>query len=344
MFEKNRERYVVRTVLTKLLSAFLLFSVVAPIAVLLSSCSEKRNEFSVFAFDTYLEFNLRSLGKDKDDKIQKKVKSEVERYEKIFSRTDEGSELYGINQSQDTVFAVSDDLADLISESIAIAEKTGGAFDFTCGALTELWRISDPNAPIPDGEEISNALEYVGYKKVTLDGHMLKRPVGVIMDFGAIAKGYAEKKITELLISEEVEQGILSFGGNISVFGKKDDGSEYRVAIKNPYGESGYSGYVQIPSGYVSVCGTYERNKTVDGVFYHHIFDPESGYPKNGDIVSVALICDDGTIADAFSTALFVMGDGAYEWVSDCGYDIGAIFFMKDGTAKTVGDINYMRK
>lgn len=331
-----------KKVATKILSALLLFSVTASCVTLLSSCSERQNEFSFYGLDTLIELKLSSIGKKEDEEIRNTVESEVGRYEKIFSRTDEDAELYKINHSDKTTFTVSDDLADLLLRAIGISQSTDGAFDFTCGSLTELWKISDSDAPIPGAEEVAEAMKHVGYDKVSLDGNTLVRPCGLVIDLGAIAKGYIEGKITDLLISKGVERGILSFGGNISVFGEKRDKSEYRIAIRNPYGESGHIGYVTTLKGYVSVCGTYERNKIVDGVFYHHIFDPKNGYPKDTDVISVALICDDGALADALSTALFVMGDGAQEWILSCGYDIGAVFFAKDKTVRTMGNVNYI--
>ena len=327
----------------RIISCFICLATLISCLQLLSCSSGKTNAFSFYALDTVIEISVESLGKERDEKIISLIKETVSGYENVFSRTKTNSEVYKINNSEKTEFKISDDLREVIAVSLDIAEKSGGTFDFTCGALSELWQIGNADADIPSPDEIENALSKCGYGKVSLNGSTLTRSVGVIMDFGAVAKGYIAEKLTGMLKDNGVSYGILSLGGNISVFGDRPGKDGYNIGVKNPYGD-GIRGYVSVDCGYVSVCGTYERNKTVDGVFYHHVFDMETGYPSSGGIVSVLMVSENGAQADALSTALLVMGETRAEnFIESHGTEMGAVFFFDDQRIKSIGNVNYTK-
>jgi len=121
------------------------------------------------------------------------------------------------------------------------------------------------------------------------------------------------------------------------VVGKKPDGNAFRVAVKNPIDGNDYAKVLDMSSGEVlSVSGDYERYFTIGGEKYHHIIDPETGYPANSGLCSVAVICVDGALADALSTGLFVMGEERARalYASEV-FDFEAIFITSDGVVST---------
>ena len=130
---------------------------------------------------------------------------------------------------------------------------------------------------------------------------------------------------------------MISFGSNVAVVGKKPEGDAFRVAVKNPIDGHDYAKVLEMSEGQVlSVSGDYERYYTIDGEKYHHIIDPQTGYPAKNGLCSVAVICEDGALADALSTALFVMGETkSRELYASGAYDFEAIFITSYGIVST---------
>ena len=268
------------------------------------------------------------------DGIAKHCSEIVSETEAELSRTIEGSLVWDVNKETDSVLSLDPEFLSLLEKSLSFSAETGGAFDVTVGTLTELWNITGDEHNIPSEEEITEALSHVGNDKITIDGvNLTKSDRKTKIDLGAIGKGYALSKIMEYLESTDILYGLVSFGGNISVFGYKTDGEKYKIGITDPFDTSKVVGYVYIDSGFVSVSGDYERYFVADGVKYHHIFDSKTGYPADSDITSVAVLSHEGDMADALSTALFVMGsDAAIEFYNSGLHDFEAVIVKKDGT------------
>ena len=113
--------------------------------------------------------------------------------------------------------------------------------------------------------------------------------------------------------------------------GTKPDGSQWRVAIQSPESDNEYIGILNTSDKAVITSGGYERYFEDNGNTYHHIIDPETGYPSDSNLTSVTIICDDGTIADAFSTSLFIMGlEKAVEFYKSSDIDFDMILLDKD--------------
>jgi len=296
---------------------------------LLCACSKagyKRSDF--FVMDTYA-FVIADCN---DEKILSDLKNEVLRIEKIFSATYEGSEIQNLFSENKKI---SDETKNLLEKADAISQNTGGFFDYTLGSIIKLWDVNGEKQKVPDNEKIIKELSNCGYENITFsdDGIVSQNP-DILIDLGAIAKGYAGQKVCEMLKSRGIENAAVSLGGNVTVIGtsKETDGG-WDVGIKNPFDDSSeIIGKVFVSDKTVSVSGSYERFFEKDGVKYHHIFDRRTGYPSDSDLSSVAVISEDGALADALSTALFVMGyEKALEFYSSGIYQFEAIFCKTDG-------------
>lgn len=296
------------------------------LSLLLLSCSLSGSDrvgeyYSVtfFAMDTEVTIKL-SRAKSGDNSteyfddsylsgIVKKCSDIASEKEVLLSRTKAESEISKLNGKIGRLDDPAPEVLDLITRSIKISEDTDGAFDITVGTVTELWNVTSSDPIIPDDVQIEEALSHVGYEKVTVgtDG-IVKDDKLTKFDLGAVGKGYTLGVIIDYLKTTDVLYGVVSFGGNVGVFGCKPDDSLFKVGITDATEPSNVIGYVYIDDGFVSVSGNYERFFTKDGKKYSHIFDPSTGRPAETDISSVAVICDDPALADALSTALFVKG------------------------------------
>lgn len=317
----------------KLLSLFLCLCLLTAFF----GCSKEPKTDTFYALNTVIEI---TLGSDADEEIFKDLRARTAELEALFSRTDEKGELYALNHGKTEL---SPELYSLLLLSLSIAEQTDGAFDPTLGALIELWRITDPDAPIPSEDEVAAAKEKSGYGKVLLaDGEY--RANGVTLDLGAIAKGYIAECLVDELIAAEVSYGVLWLGGNVAVFGEKPDGEPFRIALENPRGGGALGYFTLRGEHYISVSGGYQRQKTVDGVTYHHVFDGRTGYPSDSGLSSVAVVAKNGALADALSTALFVMGEeAARAFYETSSYEFSAVLVRTDGSTEELGKPNFTK-
>ncbi len=300
-------------------------AVLAVLTVLMSvsftSCTGY-GESTFYALDTLIVFKT-----DKD--LPEGLSEYINGYEKRMSRTRTDSYLYMLNEGRAEVCDEETDA--LIKKAVEISRETDGAFDVTCGALTDLWNIKAEEPTVPTQEMINNALEKVGYGKITF-GNDTVQTNGAVIDLGGIAKGYIAEKTVEYLKSNGIDTGIVSFGGNIAVIGPKNGKDMWTVGIKDPADTSCSVGNLMLDSGFVSVSGGYERYFEKDGSVYHHIFDSKTGRPADSDILSASVICSDGALADALSTALYVMNsDAAKRFYRDSRYEFETVMVTVDG-------------
>ncbi len=202
---------------------------------------------------------------------------------------------------------------DLIEKCMDYSEQTEGAFDITLGALTDLWGIAVGKNHIATQEEIDEALRHVGYENILInrdDNAIMLAKQGVILDLGAVGKGYISEKVREFLLEKGVERAIINFGGNIVLIGKNKNDKPFRVGIQEPFNDRGeYLAVVSSEKTALVSSGSYERNfRGDDGTLYHHIMNPFDGRPVQNGLSQVTIVCDDATRADILSTAVFVMG------------------------------------
>ncbi|WP_017470320.1 FAD:protein FMN transferase [Amphibacillus jilinensis] len=237
----------------------------------------------------------------------------IDELEHIMSEEIDTSEVSEINrQAGVEPVQVSDQLYQLIKASLAYGDDSEGGFDITIGPLTDLWRIGHDDARVPDQEEINHVLPLIDHEKVEIDDQdqsVYLVDEGMQLDLGAIAKGYITDEVNQLFEAEGVTTAILDLGGNIYVRGTRPSGDDWTVGIQNPFLARGeLVGRIEATNQSVVTSGIYERYIEEDGQKYHHLLDPDTGYPFDNEIAGVTIISDYSVDGDALSTIVFAKG------------------------------------
>ena len=304
-----------------------LLCLLAPL-LLLSGCAPAPISKTGFALDTVVSVTLYQGG---DEETAQEALALCRDYEAIFSPTAPNSELYQVNQGEIT--RLSGDLAAVLKEALEFAALSGGAFDPTVGALTSLWDFSAQDPSPPDRAAIQSALDHVGYDKVTLagDGTITISDPQLRIDLGAIAKGYIADRVRDFLLEEGVTSAIINLGGNLYCIGGRPDGSPFEIAIQTPFGSSDDTAVtLAVEDLSVVTSGVYQRYFQEDGVLYHHILDPRTGYPADTGLLSVTILAPRSVDADALSTTCFLLGLDDGLALVDSLDGVGAVFITED--------------
>ena len=258
-------------------------------------------------------------------------------YESVFSRTLPTSEIYRLNHGtfpkDGDYYILSDVCADLIEKGLTYCRLSDGAFDITIAPVSALWDFSSENPKVPDPKEIESALSLVGWEKVDLQGNRIRfQQEGMEIDLGGIAKGYIADCLKEYLLSCGVESALINLGGNVLCIGSKMDGAPFRIGIQKPFAEQNeILGAVQISDQSVVSSGIYERNFEADGTLYHHILNPQTGYPFDNGLTSVTIFSERSVDGDGLSTSCFALGlEQGMELIASLP-DVYAIFVTQDG-------------
>lgn len=289
-----------------------------------------------YALNTYVKVTLYGSG---SDEIAGRAVDMCSEYERIFSRTDEDSMLYRLNNAgsltrkeaaDDKGF---DELTALVRSGIEYGKLTDGALDITIEPVSSLWKFGTDEAALPDAGQIAHALTKVDYSKVEVTDDTIGLN-GCRLDLGATAKGYIAGKICDYLKKEGVTGAIVDLGGNISCIGTKVDGTGFTVGIKKPFDEEGQMSLaLDLSDMNIVTSGVYERYFYDNDILYHHILNPATGYPCENGLLSVTVISADAAQCDALSTGCFVIGmdnakdlveglDGVYAVFIDDNYDV----------------------
>lgn len=259
-------------------------------------------------------------------------------YEKIFSRTLPESELYKLNHGmlpqEDGWITLSEPLAELIAEGLRYSRLSEGAFDITIAPISSLWDFTSGEKTVPEDAELQKAAQLVGYEDITLDGNRIRfEKEGMQLELGAIAKGYIADRIREFLVSKGVKSAIIDLGGNVLCIGRKPDKAPFRIGVQKPFAaRNETAGTVKISDCSVVSSGIYERYFEKDGKFYHHILDPDNGYPYDNGLVSVTIVSERSVDGDGLSTSCFALGlTKGLELINELP-ETEAVFITEDGT------------
>ncbi len=196
-----------------------------------------------------------------------------------------------------------------------VASETQGVFDPTIGALTiGVYRFGRESDIKPNLANIGKAKSLVNYKDLIISAETVYlKHKGMMIDLGGIGKGYAVEESVSVLKARGVKSGVVSLSGDIKVFG-----NEAEVAITDPGKDSTIATFTTGSEELaISTSGSYERFVDIDGDVYHHLIVPESGKPGSDFLSLTVVMKDSATLADAYATALFIMGrDRALEFLN----------------------------
>lgn len=288
---------------------------------------------STFLLNTSITINLYDI---QDEKLINGCFDLIADYENIYSRTAKTSEVYQINHGlsphQGLTYPISSELTSLLQYGLDYSRLSGGAFDITVAPLTSLWDFTSLNPVIPPKDEIKKALSYVGYQNVTLiDNKVTFSKEGMGLEFGAIAKGYIADRVKDYLLANGVKSAIINLGGNILCLGSKPDGSPFTIGIQKPFADRNETiALMDISDLSVVSSGIYERFFSLDQTIYHHILNPQTGYPYENDLISVTIISKASVDGDGLSTSCFALGlEDGLSLINSL-TDTYAVFITKD--------------
>ena len=293
----------------------------------------------------YLDTVITLTAYTDNSQVLKDALEECGRYEQLLSRTAEGSDVWRINHANGEPVEVSEDTIRILNCARTISELSDGAFDVTIAPASTLWNFTQDSPALPETEEIARAAALVDYTKLKLDGNTVTLPEGMMIDLGGIAKGYIADRIKEYLEERNVQYAILSFGGNIVAIGSsKPDGNAWKVGIQDIDRPTGEHMLVSLNRGGSTVTsGIYERGFDLDGVRYHHLLSPETGWPVQNELASVTIFSENSMEGDALSTAAFVLGTVKGLELIESLPDTEAVFIGRDRTVTySSGALEYM--
>ena len=297
---------------------------VAALAVVLSGCAgagapEQKQYTATFLtlFDTVTSIVGRADSEAEFTATAQAVHDELLTYHQLFDIYTDYEGLNNLKTVNDNAgvapVEVDGRIIELLLDCKAYYELTGGKVNAAMGSVLELWHqarsdgIDDPlQAALPEAQALRTAAEHVSFDAVVIDraaSTVYISDPAVRLDVGAVAKGWSVQRV-----AENAPSGLLiSVGGNVCATGPKDEaGTAWVVGIQDPDGGSDYLHTIYVTEGSVVTSGDYQRYYVVDGETYHHIIDPETLYPSEY-WRSVTIVCQDSGLADALSTALFLL-------------------------------------
>lgn len=301
--------------------------IVLMLTLSLSACGAATPENTTFgAMDTVMSLTVYG-GEEPLDRLQRRI----EILDGLLDATDENSELSLLNTKRSV--KVTSPVLNALRRSLTLCEKTDGAFDITVYPAMQAWGFTTGDYRVPDDGELQALAEQIGYTAVSIDDDgTVSLSEGAEIDLGAIAKGYAADACTDVLRDSGAKAAILNLGGTVCLYGKKPDGSRFRVGIADPDAPASYFGFLSCDEGIVATSGGYERFFEKDGATYIHILDPATAKPVESGLRSVSIVSKSGAEADALSTALFVMGlDRAVAFYQNSDLDFDFIILTDSG-------------
>ncbi|MBR5419534.1 MAG: FAD:protein FMN transferase [Lachnospiraceae bacterium] len=281
--------------------------------LLLCSCSRAAQitEVNGFYFDTYVNITLYEDNVSVKTELPKLLSS----LELIYSPTLPESELYRLNHALIRK-PESEELRKTLEEAMYYEVLSGGALNASIGSVSALWDFHTDSPAVPDSASVNAALKQIKKGADYLSDRELS------LDLGCIAKGAISFRVRDYLLDQGVSSAIIDLGGNVVVIGGKPDGRPFTVGIQDPLAKDKVLRTVQVKDCCVVTSGTYERCFEADGKLYHHILDPQTGYPAESGLSSVTILCADPVMADALSTACMVLGKeeglALIETIDDC--------------------------
>lgn len=288
---KRSARFSFKTITEKkakhltLIFVAVLFLVIVILALFpLLDREEERYEVTTYAMGSYVQQTV--YGENREDAAVKAADA-VEALEQKISWRVANSDIQKLNNNagKDWV-TLSDETLNVLTQAQSVSEKSGGAFDVTIAPISRLWDFDDELKEVPDSDLITSLLPYVNYSLLRIDETeqtaSLKN-LGMAVDLGSVGKGAACDAAVRAYEEAGAKAAIIAVGGSVGVYGEKSSGKPWSVAVRDPNGD-GSLGSVTLAEGFVSTSGSYEKYFEQDGVLYHHLLDPKTGYPAESGL------------------------------------------------------------
>ena len=288
-----------------------LITLISASALLLCGCQSTKGQtgltYTDVLFDTVISVQVYD---EANEDIINGCAEICKKYDLMFSRTNPESEISKINNANGQPVEVSDDTINIIQTGIHYGELSDGAFDITIGTVTNLWDFKSEEHIVPSDKSLKTAASKVNYKNIIIkDSTVQLTKPDMMIDVGALAKGYIADRLKDYLLKNEIEHALINLGGNVLAVGNKPDGSDFNIGIQKPFDETGQPiTSVKLNDQTVVTTGIYQRYFELNDTLYHHILDPGTGYPCSNNLYSVSIITDSSLDADALSTTTFLLG------------------------------------
>ncbi|MFC1566469.1 FAD:protein FMN transferase [bacterium] len=284
-----------------------LILLIVSLYLLNSSCIKKSNLVTKteFIMDTIVEISVIPKTTVNSIKLITNAMNEIKRIEASFDRYKKDSLVAKFNKREQDV--IDPELYELIDFSLNISRISDGAFDITIAPLVDLWNFKNDKPTLPSKKNIVAAKHFIGWQKITSDKTSdFIVPFGINIDLGGMVKGYAVDRAIEVLKQNGIKSALVNAGGDIFALGSKN-GNPWKIGIQDPRNTEKIIGIIELENKAIVTSGDYERFFMHNGVRYHHILDPKTGYPAKG-ISSVTITAESCKYADSLSTAVFVLG------------------------------------
>ncbi len=322
----------------------MLLAIIMVSTLALTGCNRSEGEMEpisrdIFAMDTYMTVSVYE--EENSEEVLDAAVKEINRLDALLSTGKDTSEVSQLNANGGG--ELSEDTAALLEEALKLYEETNHVFDITIYPVMRAWGFTTGDYMVPDYETLDETLKLVDAS--TLDYDKETKTVdftveGTEIDFGGIAKGYTSDSVCAIYRDLGMGSGLVNLGGNVQTVGLRPDGSEWNIGIRHPSDENAMLGVVTTHDTAVITSGGYERNFEEDGIVYHHIIDPTSGYPAESGLISVTIVSESGVLADALSTSLFIMGkEKAVEFWQAHQDEFDFILCQEDGSLVVSGGL-----
>ncbi len=281
----------------------------------LAACGEtKQSQRQVFAMDTVM--TLTAYGNNAEIGLNA-AQSVIQSMDTMLDPDLDTSIAYAINNAQGANVSVSAPVASMLSTARTVYDQSGGALDPTLYPVIKRWGFADGRYYVPTDLELASDLALKCFDQMVLTSfpssgtYTVSFPSYAQISFAAVAKGCAAENAIKAMKQAGVTSGIVSLGGNVQTLGQKPDGTDWQVAVQDPNNTSSYLGVISVGETAVVTSGTYQRFFTRNNKTYHHLINPKTGTPISNSLMSVTVLCEDGTLADCLSTAMFILGETA---------------------------------
>ncbi len=319
------------------------FVLIIGLIIAQAGCAGRREPISAqtFSFDTVctvLVYDMDSFSRKKAEEAIQGAFALCREYERLFSRTREDTDISRINCAGGESVSCSPETVRMLEQGMEYQRLSDGRFCLAIGRLTSLWDFHEGSLRKPENSEILEALPHVDTSRdaLVIDGNSVSlRDPEAEIDAGGIAKGFIADAVCDYLERQGVTSAIVNLGGNIVCLGEKAKNTPFTIGIELPFSDRrSIIGTCPLSDATIVTSGVYERCFEENGVLYHHVLDPGTGYPAVTDILGVSVYGPKGHSADcdALATICLLYGEEKGTELIRSMEDYEAVFIRQDGT------------